>query len=409
MKRIILLIIINLFITVQIFSQWVYMDSLTTGILSFSSSGNYLYVCTTTNGIFSSVDSGFSWNESNNGISLTYMNVRSLATKDSILIAGAYLGLFKSTNYGMSWVPIINGISCLDINDVKFKGDSILVGSYGGGIFVSTDFGQNFTSLNNGLSSDLYIRCLFINGSRLFSGHAWDGGGIYASDDNGATWVPKNNGVPINPWNPAKYDDILCFTTNGQSLFASTWDCGILKSEDNGESWVQIQVGNNGVFNYINSITNYDGVVFAGCYGTGVYKSLDDGMNWLATNDSLRDYGVQAIYVYGTYLYTGTAQGHVYRRNLNELITGQQENDKFSITNIYPNPVTDIAKIPIPDFQKEQYSLSIYSMEGNLIKYFEHPIGNFFIIKKGDFENGLYTFLLMKNGSKISTGKFIIL
>lgn len=384
------------------------MDSLSNGILSFSSSGNHLYACTTTKGIFYSIDSGYSWNECNNGISLTYMNARSIATKDSILIAGANQGLFKSTNFGMSWTPITNGVTCLDINDVIFKGDSILVGSYGGGIFLSLNYGQSFTNINNGFSAHLYIRCLFQNGSRIFSGHSWDGGGILASDDNCASWIQKNNGVPFNPWNLSKYDDILDFTTNGQSLFASTWDCGILKSTDNGESWVQIQVGNNSVFNYINSITNNNGVVFSGCYGTGVYKSHDDGITWIEINDSLSDYSVDAIFVFGPYLYAGTTRGHVFRRPLSELVVGTSNTKSTSESIVFPNPVIDYSKLNIPNYSSGEYILDIYSPVGCLVNEIREPKANYFMISKQDYKPGIYIYLLTKNSYNISTGKFIV-
>lgn len=404
MKKSLSLIILNLLVSVPLFSQWVYLDSVGNNIRALSSSLNYLYACTSLDGIFYSVDSGFSWHASNNGI--TDMNVRTIAGKDSLLFAGTQTGLFKSLDLGMTWFHSNNGIPSVDVHEVRFRGDSVLIGSYGGGIFVSADDGFSFSQVNNGLS-DRYINCLYVHDSRIFAG-AEGGGGIFASDDNGATWVQKNNGVPVDPWAPAKYDIILCFANNGSTLFASTWDCGILISEDNGESWVQIQVGNNTVWNYINSITSYNGGLLAGCYGTGVYKSVDNGMTWLASNDSLLDWSVQTIHIYGNYLYAGTTNAHVFRRPLNEIITGIQRNGSLEGMKVYPDPVTGISKILIPDYQKEQYSLEVYSIKGNLIRGNEHPSGNFFTISKSDFDKGCYCFFLKKNGIRVSSGKFIV-
>lgn len=403
MKKSLSLIILNLLVSVPLFSQWVYMDSVGNNIRALSSSLNYLYACTSLDGIFYSVDSGFSWHASNNGI--TDMNVRTIAGKDSLLFAGTQTGLFKSLDLGMTWIHAY-GIPSSDIREVKFRGDSILIGSFGSGIYISVDDGFSFSLVNNGLS-DHYINCLFVHGSRIFAGTD-QGGGIFASDDNGATWVQKNNGVPVNPWAPSKYDMILCFANNGSTLFASTWDCGILISEDNGESWGQIQVGNNTVWNYINSITCYNGGLLAGCYGTGIYKSIDNGMTWVEINEGLPDWSVQSIHIYGNYLYAGTTNAHVFRRPLSEIITSIQEDGNMEETNVYPDPVTGISKILIPDYQQEQYSLTIYSVNGNLIKGNEHPSGNFFTISKSDFNKGCYFFSLKKNGIRVSSGKFIV-
>ena len=155
------------------YSQWVKMDSLSSCVWSFSSSGNHLYACTTTNGVYCSADSGISWTPCNNG--LTNLNVRSMATKDSILMIGTYGGIFKSTNFGLCWIPANNGIYVPDIHDVKFRGDSLLLGSYGGGVYFSLDYGTTFLTTNYGLS-DHYINCVYFNSSRMFAGGGGRGG-----------------------------------------------------------------------------------------------------------------------------------------------------------------------------------------------------------------------------------------
>lgn len=407
MKRGILFLMIfgAIFTSFQGFSQWVFMDSVANQVRYLSSSSRYLYACSSLDGIFYSADSGYTWIQSNNG--LTHLNVRCVAAKDSIVIAATEGGVFRSSNYGINWIESDNGIWSSDISTIYIKGDSILIGSYGGGISLSIDFGWNYYSINNGLT-DLYVNCLYSVGSRLFAGTE-AGGGIFVSDDNGATWTPKNYGVPIDPWAPSKYDIILAFTNSGPTIFASTWDCGMLKSDDNGETWNQEIIGNNSVFNFINTLANYDWDVFAGCNGTGIYKTVDDGMNWLACNDSLTDWEIQTIYVYPPYLYAGTTNGRVFRRLLSQLVVGIQPKNKLGTINVNPNPVTGISELKIPEGYKGQNSLSIYAMDGSLRQELKPTNASSFYIPKTDFEPGLYCYILKNNGVIISQGKFIVM
>ena len=405
MKNIICLMILFLFIQAPAHSQWVKMDSLSNVVWSFASSGKHLYCCTLSNGVYCSVDSGASWTPCNNG--LTSLSVRSMATKDSILVIGTYGGVFKSTNYGQSWVPANYGIYFPDIRYVTFRGDSIVVGSFGGGVYVSLDQGNSFYTTNYGMT-DHYVNSTFFNDTRMFCGGE-GGGGIFVSNDFGISWGPKNYGVPRNPWVPSKYETILSFTSNGQSIFASTWDGQMLKSDDNGESWTSTNVGLSGVDDYINSVISCNGVLFAACYGPGVYRSLDNGMSWLATNDSLTDWGAQAVFVFGNYLFTGTINGYVFRRNLNEVVTGVDYVKSISTSTVFPNPVTGESKLTIPGYHEGSYILFVFSADGKLIKEIKQTETNYFSLFKSDFANGMYCFSLKQNGVQVSTGKFVVL
>jgi len=229
------------------------------------------------------------------------------------------------------------------------------------------------------------------------------------SNDFGISWGPKNNGVPKNPWNQNHYESILCYTNNGPSLFASTWDGQMLKSDDNGQDWSSTNVGFSGIDNYINSITSCNGVIFAACYGTGVYRSLDNGLNWLATNDSLSDWGAQAVCVFGNYLFTGTVNGYVFRRKLDEVVAGMPQMKSITSSIVLPDPVTSESRLNIPGYRNGDYSLSVFSVDGVLIKEIKQTTAHYFSLLKSDFPNGIYCFSLKQNGVQVSTGKFVVL
>ena len=57
--------------------------------------------------------------------------------------------------------------------------------------------------------------------------------GIVKSTNNGDTWLEKNNGLTTN--------NVISLAINtNDDIFAGTFNSGIFRSTDNGESWTQI-------------------------------------------------------------------------------------------------------------------------------------------------------------------------
>lgn len=381
--------------------QWIQMDSLAVETQAFGSSGNYLFAGTTTTGFYYSLDLGLTWISSNQG--LTNLNVRSIATKENIVIVGCEGGVFRSIDYGMTWVRANFGIEHLDIHYVLFRGDSLLIGSYGGGVYLSMNLGQNYTTINDGLF-DHYVHCLFIHDSRLFAGICYGGGGIFVSDDGGATWVQKVNGVPLQPYNPNKYDDILSFTRTNQSIFASTWHSGVLKSDDNGETWTQIPIDNFVIW----ELAGYDESIFSAHNMCGVKKSNDNGINWEPCNEGFMDLNVCSLYIYYPYIFAGTHWGYVFRRPLDELIVDLPENPLFSLSYIFPNPVTDVSFLYYAGLSDSEKSVSIFNAEGKLCLKGEVSRDRPLVISQSHFPAGIYLYLIKEERFQVTSGKFIV-
>lgn len=381
--------------------QWIIMDTIATAAYTFGSSGNYLYAGTNTNGFYYSLDSGTSWTPSNEGI--THLNIRSISARDSLVFIGCEGEVYKSTDYGMSWTPGHSGITGLDICYTLFIGDSILIGSYGGGVFVSLDYGGNFIPLNNGLL-DHYVRCLLFNENRLFAGISYGGTGIWASDDNGASWTQKCAGLPKNPFSPHDYDYILSFTSTSESIFASTWYNGVYKSNDNGESWFGVLPDDRVTWN----LATREESVFSSHHSSNVNKSNDDGATWELCDEGLYGGDVHGLYIYGDYIFAGTPGGYVFRRPLDELMTGiPQQKNNINVT-VYPNPVSDHSIIIIPASQGDKFTLDTYNQAGQLVKRFSNLKNDQFELRKSDFSTGLYLFKITGSDNQSFTGKFIV-
>jgi hypothetical protein len=402
------LFLIYMCISLSSYSQWIATDSLESRMSSFSESGGYLYACSSASGIYISIDSGYNFYSSNE--SLGNLNTRIILPKDSLLVLGTNNSIYKSIDYGASWILASNGFPTTgdhsNVTGIIYRGDSILVATYGNGIYCSIDFCESWFPLNNGFL-DLYRSGLYINGKRLFTGTMYGGSGIYASDNGGATWVQKNNGVPMNPYAPDQYVDITSFTNIGSTLFVATHGGNILKSEDNGDSWIVLNCPNN----YAWDIINVDNSLFCGHGGGGVTESDDMGETWVFRNEGLAppfDVMINALYRSGPYLYIGTHSTKIFRRPVAELITKIPEQSACSKVLVYPNPVSDISRIVIPLSSSGKYTLEIYNELGLQVKYATGLGLDQLEIRKPDFQTGMYFFRVIGSDSGFYPGKFIV-
>jgi photosystem II stability/assembly factor-like uncharacterized protein len=99
-------------------------------------------------------------------------------------------------------------------------------------------------------------------------------GGVYLSVDEGATWNPAGDGIT--------FPEVRAFASNDTSIFAGTNGGGVFRSDDNGESWTDVN-SEELKSSTVNSITIKDANVFLGT-NNGVFISGDNGSTW--TNSS---------------------------------------------------------------------------------------------------------------------------
>ncbi|MCD4695941.1 MAG: T9SS type A sorting domain-containing protein [Bacteroidales bacterium] len=388
-------------------AQWVKLDSLDSPILHITTSNERLYVCTATNGVYISSDFGNSFYSSNSG--LNNLNTRIILAKDSLLILGTNNSIYKSTNHGESWINSSNGFpsSNSNVEDIIWKGDSILVATYGSGIFCSSDLCQNWFPLNDGFL-DLYRSGLLLEGNRIFTGTKYGGSGIYISDNGGLTWEQRNIGVPVNPYNPSKYNDITAFCKKDEMIYASTFGTNVLESSDFGESWTSLNCPNN----YIWVVKNVDDILLCGHNGAGVTKSGDMGNTWDFINEGLKynfDKDIRTFCRLGEFIYTGAWTGNVFRKPISELITNVPKHQDYNCLIIYPNPVTNISRIDIPFPKKEAFMIEIYNENGVCTKKEFRSQTDQVIIRNSDFRPGIYFIRLFQTDKKSIYGKFIVL
>ncbi|MFY8000552.1 MAG: hypothetical protein ACOVSW_18310 [Candidatus Kapaibacteriota bacterium] len=112
------------------------------------------------------------------------------------------------------------------------------------------------------------VRCFAANSTALFAGA--EGRGILRSTNNGETWVAVNTGL-TNQF-------VYALLTVGERIFAGT-QLGVFISEDNGATWNKAAINQSILSLSANSTTLFAGTLFG-----GIFRSTDGGVSWTASN-----------------------------------------------------------------------------------------------------------------------------
>jgi hypothetical protein len=334
--------------------------------------------------VFLSTNEGSNWTE----VLTTPSDVWSIAVDGTSIFAGTYgSGIFLSNNNGGSWILLTAGP--YDVTALAASGTNIFAGTDGNGLFYSLNNGATWSPANVNMYTVLSLN---INGVNIFSGTHMVG--IYLSDNNGATWTSKG----------LMYKDIWSLSSNGSNSYAGTDDT-IYLSTDIGTNW--IPVFNTG-FN-CTALAAFGTNIFAGTRGGGVFLSTNNGISWTSVNQGLTSLIVYSLAISDSNVFLGTDNGGVWKRPLNELVTGVNENTNSNAqVIIYPNPLRTSSTIIINSvFKMRNFELKIYNLFGQEIKKFINISRQNFTINKGNLTNGIYFYKLIEENRVIATGNFI--
>ncbi len=333
-------------------AQWVHASiGVAEGpILSFAAKGNILYAGTgNLNGLYISSNSGLSWSQT----PLNHQWVYSLAVKGNSIFAGsgALNGLYLSTDNGVSWsiLPLNEFIHSLAVND------NYVIAGTGNGVYLSSNNGAVWTQTS---FTDRTIQTMAVNGNDIFAGSD----GIYLSVNNG------------NSWAHTSLDNQLVYSiaVNGNALYCGVQSGGVYKSTDNGANWLQTSLNNIDAFSVAIEGEN----IFAATYWHGIYVSNNAGATWTQRNENLFSGAVREVYIFNSYIFAGTSDSGVYRRQLGELIgikpISNEIPRKFVLYQNYPNPFNPTTKIKfdVPADLKQQTAdvkLIIYDVLGRVV------------------------------------------
>ncbi|MBI1769064.1 MAG: hypothetical protein HYR67_11885, partial [Bacteroidetes bacterium] len=146
------------------------------------------------------------------------------------------MGIFKSTDKGGNWSTLANSSAIGSVNRIAVDpaNENYLLAASNSGIYLSTDGGLNWSKVYSGKVEDL--RATPGNFSILYAGE--NGVGVIKSTNNGATWIQANGGMAPNgrveiAISPIKTDRIVASTEGTLSGAKSD----LYMSDDGGTTW----------------------------------------------------------------------------------------------------------------------------------------------------------------------------
>ncbi|MFC2088195.1 WD40/YVTN/BNR-like repeat-containing protein [Calditrichota bacterium] len=233
-----------------------------------------IFACCWDNKMYRTNSQHTGWNVINNGLNTSNLHTVVIDKNGYIYVGGYWPGIFRSTNAGTNWSKFNDGILNSQLNTmvVNRRGD-VFAAAYSSVYRLSNneDYWQH---ISKGLGS---AKILSIAGNQygdVFVGTAHEG--IYRSADKGNTWIDLNNGRTKASVNLITIDSF-------GYIFAET-DSGVSISKDNGEKWINSNLGNR-IYPRSIEIDNSNGVYLGA--RTGIYYSEDNGENWVQLIDSV--------------------------------------------------------------------------------------------------------------------------
>ena len=258
-----------------------------------------LYASAYPGGIFKSTDNGITWREQNFGLPTLqvddptrqgYYALAISASSPDTLYLGIYRrGVYRSEDGGATWLAkygvhgTLAGAPVASLLVDPTDPDCVYVATEDG-VFLTTDGGDSWSDHNTGLANpDVRVLALTSNGDLLAGTrgdelYRWEAGAgswkqMPAFGDLGQPWLVWNRGV-------YQYTSILFHPSDPSIVYIGTFPTGIYKSEDEGRTWRERNVGftNDGIF-YITFHPDDPTIIYAGTYN-GVNRSLDAGEHW---------------------------------------------------------------------------------------------------------------------------------
>ncbi len=274
-------------------------------------SGN-IFAGTGTDYLYRSSDGGSTWVHLMNGLKGANMPFASAyaieANSNGTLFLGTGGDLFNSTDNGNSWNSV-QGLNSTGPLAISIKDSNMFVATgFGGSVYRSIDNGSDWLNVLNppigGFRAITFTpRGTIIAGTGNGDPQGWTSG-IYRSTDNGdsGTWMEADSGLigQIGNIGDGTLDSNGNMAANGYNIwglscdsstgvvYAATDGEGIFRSNDDGQSWIQVN-GSTPMPKYASAVLAANGKVWAiyhndigaGISGdAGLYYSADSGKTW---------------------------------------------------------------------------------------------------------------------------------
>ncbi len=217
-----------------------------------------LLILATKNGVVSARRVSGSWRES--GRSLNGQHVTSVIAREGVILAGTHEGIFRSDDLGGTWHAASSGLTVPYVRWLAYHpevSDLEFAGTEPAAIFVSHDGARSWrecrevAQLRDQFGWSLpyspnagCVRGFAFHGNRAYA--AVEVGGVLRSDDQGETWrlAEGSNGEPAfaDPPVPFIHSDlhsIIVHPSSPEMVLAPTGN-GFYRSADGGKTWERL-------------------------------------------------------------------------------------------------------------------------------------------------------------------------
>lgn len=369
----------------------------TSNIYNISECNNRIFVGTEIQGVFSSIDNGYSWQRKSNGLDSfnQYPRIFDIISVGSRVILGTdYYKVYYSDNNGNTWIHSTKGLNTNEIFHFKYV-QGKLYACTGVGIFYSTDLAITWEKITNGPTC--MIIALFIDDSIIIAENhcskppPYDKTEIQRSVDYG-----KSFSKVISPYILVDIEKI------GKVIMAADQTAFLLKSFDNGLSWnIDSSIGKVRITDIYIDDSKY---VFIGTESGRIYFSNDSGTSWLDITNNFK--GIATNFLkYGNNLFISTINSGVWKRDITSI--NGYHNNTGTIGNflIYPNPNSGTFIITA---KYSINSIDIINLTGKVL-YSNYNINGQKIteIDLSYLPKGIY-FARIQDGKQVMTKKIII-
>ena len=182
------------------------------------------------------------------------------------------------------------------------------------GIWKSADGGTSWLYLGKGLPGG-YIRDVAVDPTNPQTLYVGTGNGVYKSANGGVSWTSASQGMPENT-----YVFFLAMDpSDPRTVYAETYNQGVFKRTDAGDSWTQIHPGRgNSSYKTLAIDPRNPRVLYFAAQKSdqseqGIFKSTDAGASWTTVNRDIRGFSLTVDPVNTQNVYVNTLSDSVYK------------------------------------------------------------------------------------------------
>ncbi len=266
------------------------LTSTTIQCIAPSQSDSKILYVGTIGGVFRTDDGGSSWTAKNSG--LTSQDAKALVVhpdNSNLVFLGTWgKGVFKSSNGGNSWVSIWDNSFDPRVYALALGSNGFLWAASKNGLYKSADQGASWT-LTYDEDNIISVSLNPANPKELFIGVQYQGN--YKTTDNGNTWQAVNSGIYGDPNSETGILAGNCFTfdpTRTTTIYLSTGSVDIYKTTSSGGFWEQFPKDKSD-FKVLSTVVDPldPETIWAATENLGILKSENGGESWADVNTGL--------------------------------------------------------------------------------------------------------------------------